>query len=206
MNAEQIHQIQRYIGAGCPAQTESLLADAHIFWWSTCGAEDADFVIINRDGNLARAFQTDGVWKIAKNLGRAGQCLTPESWEWLSMSGPCLRELAQKMWLPSRTEERLTFLPKELTPPGSRRQMICRDQLFKLFGRPGNAFVLELAGAQSPEFQGKPWESEAAVAWCVGRCHAPDAPKGAEAVVAAMQMQQASHVAADQLAELWGRF
>lgn len=198
-------KLQRYVAAGCPAQTESLLADAHIFWWDTCGAEDADFVIINRDGNLARAIQTNGVWQLYKNLGKAGLCLKPEGWEKLPLSGSCLRELAQKMWLPSKGEERLTFLPKELTPPNSRRLMICRDQLFKLFGR-GDAFVLELAGVQSPEFRDKPWESQAAVDWCVARCRAADAPKSAEAVLAGMQHQQAVVAAEDALAGIWGSF
>lgn len=198
-------KLQRYVAAGCPAQTESLLADAHIFWWDTCGAEDADFVIINRDGNFARAIQNNGVWQLYKNLGKSGRCFSPDHWDKLPLSGPDLRELAQKMWLPSRGEERLTFLPRELTPPNSRRLMICRDQFFKLFGR-GSSFVLEIAGVQSPDFFDKPWESQAAVDWAVARCHAPDAPKGAEAVIAAIQHEEAVDAAALALDGLWGSF
>jgi hypothetical protein len=109
------------------------------------------------------------------------------------------------MWLPSRAEEKLTFLPKELTPPNSRRMLICRDQLFKLFGR-GEGFVLELAGVQSPEFQGKAWESQAAIDWCISRCRASDAPRSAEMVIDAMHHQQAVVAAEVALEGLWGQF
>jgi hypothetical protein len=205
LHPNDLSKLQRYVAAGCPAQTESLLADAHIFWWDTCGAEDADFVIINRDGNFARAIQKGGEWQLYKNLGRAGQCFKPEGWEALTLRGPCLREIAQKMWLPSRGEEKLTFLPRELTPPNSRRLLICRDQLFKLFGR-GEGFVLELAGVQSPEFQGKAWESQPAIDWCIARCRASDAPKSAEMVIEAMHHQQAVVAAEVALEGLWGSF
>jgi hypothetical protein len=199
-------RLERYVAAGCPAQTESVLSDAHIFWWDTCGAEDADFAIVNRNGNFARVIQRGGIWEVYKNLGRAGQCFTPEGWEKLSLSGPCLREIAQKMWLPSRNEERLTFLPRELTPKG-RRRLICRDQLFTLISKMDDGvFHLELGGVQSPAFPGKPWESQAAVDWAVARCGDVDAPKSAEQVLAQVQVQQAALVAEDALGDMWGMF
>ena len=52
------------------------------------------------------------------------------------MSAVSIKDLAQKCWLPATSEESLSFLPKQLTPPKSRRLLICRDQLFKLFARP----------------------------------------------------------------------
>jgi hypothetical protein len=199
--------LERYVASGCPAQTESILADAHIFWWDTCGAEDADFAIINRNGNFARVIQKGGIWEVYKNLGRAGQCFTPEHWEKLTLRGPCLREIAQKMWLPDRNEERLTFLPKELTPPKSRRLLICRDQLFKLIGLGDTeGFKLELDGIKSPVFRGKPWENQAAVDWATARCGDADAPKSAEAMLAQAQLEQATMSAQDMLGDLWGAF
>jgi hypothetical protein len=201
-------RLERFVAAGCPAQTESVLADAHIFWWDTCGAEDADFAIINRNGNFARVIQKGGIWEVYKNLGRAGQCFTPEHWEKLSLRGPCLREIAQKMWLPDRDEERLTFLPKELTPPRKRRMLICRNQLFTLNGL-GDTEGFKLigpGGVDSPTFQGKPWESVPAIDWAVARCTSVDAPKSAEAVLQAAQFQQAAMAAEDALEGIWGQF
>lgn len=193
MNQDAISRIERYVAAGCPVRTESLLADAHVFWWDTRDGEEADFAIINRDGNTARAFQEDGIWHIAKNLGRAGAApWHPEDWQLLDISSPDLRVCAQKLWLPSRGEERLCFLPKELTPPKSRRLLICRDQLFKLIGNQGTGFRLEQGGVQSPIFEGKPWESTQAVEWAVNHCRSPDAPQSAEAILMQTRVAQAT--------------
>lgn len=207
MNQDEINRIQRYVAAGIPPVVVSLLADAHAFIWDTSAPEDAAFAIVNRDGNIARAFQENGVWTFARNLGRSGSSpFSPEGWEFNSISGPCLRECAQKMWLPSSSDERLTFLPKELTPPTSRRLLICRDQLFRFIGSKSETFQLALGDAVSADFTGKPWESLAAVAWCVARCRAADAPKSAEAALAGLHHQQAVVAAEAALEGLWGQF
>lgn len=191
MNDDAINRIGRYVAAGCPVRTESLLSDAHVFWWDTCDGEEADFAIVNRNGNIARAIQQNGTWRLYKGVGKNGfSPFSPASWEFTSVSGPDLRACAQKMWLPSRDEERLTFLPKDLTPPG-RRKVIVRDQLVTFVGLKSEGFALELGGVRSPDFQGKPWESQAAVDWCVARCRDGDAPKSAEQILAHAQVEQA---------------
>lgn len=207
MNQDAINRIQRYVGAGMMARTESLLADAHVFWWDTCDGEDADFALVNRNGNIARAIQNNGVWSLYKGVGKSGfSPFSPASWEFVPISGPDLRACAQKMWLPDSCDERLTFLPKDLTAPNSKRKVICRDQLVTFIGLKSEGFKLELAGVTSPEFLGKPWESRQAVEWVVNRCNAPDAPKSAEAVVAAMQHEAAVDAAAAALDNVWGMF
>lgn len=207
MNQDAINRIQRYVAAGIPPVVENLLGDAYAFIWDTSAPEDADFAIINRDGNFARAFQENGVWKLARNLGRSGSSpFAPERWEFTPITGPCLRECAQKMWLPSRGDEKLTFVPKELTKPNTGRQVICRNQLFRFRGIKDGGFKLELDGALSPEFQGKPWESEAAVDWCVARCRGPDAPKSAEAILQQAALAQSVVQAEVALDDIWGTF
>jgi hypothetical protein len=206
LHPNDLQRLQRYVAAGCPPQTESLLADAHIFWWDTSGAEDADFAIVNRNGNLARAFQKDGVWTLYKNLGKAGACLNPESWERSGISSLCLRECAQKMWLQDAADEKLTFLPKELTAQNSRRKVIVRDRLFTFRGFGNEAFKLELGGVMSPEFRGKPWENRQAVEWAIARCQAPDAPKSAEAILEQAVLAASVANAEVALAEIWGQF
>lgn len=207
MNQEAINRIQRYVTAGMMVRTESLLSDAHVFWWDTADGEEADFAIVNRDGNIARAIQDDGKWQLYRGVGKSGYTpFSPASWEFTSIAGPDLRACVQKMWLPGRGEERLTFLPKELTPPG-RRKVICRDQLVSFVGlKDSQGFALEFNGERSPEFLGKPWESQQAVDWIVARCHGPDAPQSNEQVLAQVQTQQAVASAEDALAGLWGSF
>ena len=207
LSAETVAQIGRYIETGMEPRVESVLGDAHVFWWSTDDLEDADFCLVNRNGNISRAYQVNGVWGLVKGMGKAE--FGPFQWEnWeLTSHANSIGELAQKCWLPDI--ESLSFLPRQLTPPRGRRQLICRDKLFKFITNASwDGFKLQApGGAESMLFKGKPWESRDAAEWARkwsdGGFGAPVSAEAALAQVAFVGVQQKAEAG---LGDLWGMF
>lgn len=204
---ETVSKIGRYIEAGMMVRTESVLGDAHVFWWDTCDLEEADFCLINRNGNIGRAVQIDGAWDLIKGMGRADTGPFVWSQDDATNCELTLQDLAQKMWLPS--QEKLSFLPKALTPPRSRRLLVCRDQLFKFItNSTWDGFKLQApGGSESALFKGKPWESRDAAEWAAkwsdGGFGAPVSAEAALAQVAFVGVKQQAEAGLDGL---WGMF
>jgi hypothetical protein len=204
---EVVTKIGSYIAAGMAPRVESVLGDAHVFWWDVCEAEDAAFCIINRNGNISRAYQVNGVWGLVKGLGKSDPGpFYWDNWE-LTSHGYSIAELAQKCWLPD--QETLSFLPKALTPPKSRRLLISRDLLFKFItNSTWEGFKLQAPGGQeSALFRGKPWESRDAAEWARkwsdGGFGAPVSAEAALAQVAFVGVQEKAEAGLDGL---WGMF
>lgn len=209
LSTEAVARIARYIETGMPARTESVLGDAHAFWWDTRDLEDTDFCLINRNGNIGRAYQKGGQWQLVKGLGKADTGpFNWESWELNGMgSAGSVQELAQQMWLPD--VESLSFLPKALTPPKSRRLLISRDLLFKFITNANTeGFKLQApGGSESALFRGKPWESRDAAEWARKWSDGGfGAPVSAEAALAQVAFANVQSTAEQTLGDVWGMF
>jgi hypothetical protein len=208
LTVEQKDRITRYVGSGCAPVCTSFNADTHAFHWDTCSdVEDADFILINRGGMLARAFQNSAQqWVLVKGAGKED----PLTWGLTETSAKrnTAAEVAGCVWMPDN--ETLSFLPKPLGQPRSYRKVVLRGELFDFKSQGNETFSLIKHGNISPPFAGKPWESREAVKWGLAQLDPSNAPLSPEAALAARTQAVTAAVVAQQaesaLEGVWGMF